>query len=134
MTYRNPIEVFYYDKPYLETRTLRATTTRQWVRLVNLPPLAAGFRIHNRGTYTIAYAYQDNPSKWEELEAGVADFKTFCPRAIWASNNETTAGRDVPVYVEYWVPEAEKDRQKNEPGIREQLKRAFEIFRWFVKG
>jgi hypothetical protein len=134
MSYRNPIEVFYYDKPFLEVRTIESQTSRKWVRVVQFPPLTAGFRIHNRGDYTISYAYQDSPNKWEELEAGVADFKTFCPRELWCSNEETVGGRDVDVYVEWWVPESEDEREDNEPTIRDQLKKAFYIFRWFVKG
>jgi len=134
MSYRNPIEIFYYDKPFLETRVIKAQATKKWVKVCSLPPLTAGFRIHNRGDYTISYGYQESPDKWEELEAGVADYKTYCPRYIFASNTETTVGRDVDVYVEWWIPETEKERLKNEPNLKDQLKRAFDIFRWFVKG
>ena len=129
MSYRNPLEVFHYDKPFLEAKTIRARTTVIWTKMVKLPQGTAGWRIHNRGGYTILYGYQESPSNWEELEAGVADSKGYVPREIWAANMEILPGRDVDVYVEYWVPENEKDRKKEEKGVLEQLRGAFQIFK-----
>lgn len=129
MSYRNPLEVFHFDKPFLEAKAIRAQATVVWAKVVKLPQGTSGWRIHNRGGFTILYGYQEAPTKWEELQAGVADSKGFVPREIWAANFEVIPGRNVDVYVEYWVPEKEEDRKKGEGGVLEQLRGAFQVFK-----
>ena len=130
MSWRNPLEVWHYDKPKLDLHQVKADVRGvKWAKVLDFPQFVSGFRIHNRGGFDIYYAYQNSPSKFEELQAGVADFKSFCPRELWLANVEIIAGRDVDVYIEYWIPETEKDRAKSEVGIREQLTMAFGVFK-----
>jgi len=132
MVYRNPLEVFHYDKPYIQMRNIRANVNGPvWVKLVDLPQYTVVWRVHNRGAFTVRYAYQRDASTWEELEAGVADSKDVVPRQLWIANEEIVAGRNVDVYAEYWVSENEKDRKANEHGIGMQLGRAFKLLRQF---
>ena len=107
MSYRNMFEVWHYDKPKVDKHTVKAEASSKWYKVVDFPKYSMGFRIHNRGAFTVYYAYQKSPTAFEELEAGVADFKSFCPKELFLANKETTTGRDVPVYVEYWTPDDE---------------------------
>ena len=134
MSYRNPLDVFHYDKPYLESKTVIARGTNVWSKFRALPERCAGWRIHNRGGFDIRYAYQDSPSTWEILAAGVADFKSFIPREVWVANEEIVAGRDVDVYLEYWKPEREDERIGSEKTVYQQLREAYKIYRRFLKG
>lgn len=134
MSYRNPLEVFHYDKPFLEAKEIRSQATQRWMKVVSLPEGTAGWRIHNRGGFTVLYGYQESPSKWEELEAGVADSKGYVPREIWAANMEIIPDRNVDVYVEYWVPEKESERAKGEVGVLAQLRDAFQVFKTLWRG
>jgi len=134
MVYRNPLEVFHYDKPYIQMRTIKSTANGNnvWVKLVDLPMYTVVWRVHNRGAFTVRYAYQRDASTFEELQAGVADSKDVVPRQLWVANEESgVLGRDVDVYCEYWVSEDEKDRKPKEPGIGVQLSRAFKVLRKF---
>ena len=134
MSYRNPLEVFHYDKPFIESKTIRAVAAITWVKFRALPEGCGGWRIHNRGGFDVRYAYQNDPSQWEILEAGVADFKGFIPREVWVANDEIVAGRDVIVYLEFWIPESEKERKSSEKNIYQQLSDAFKHFRRLWKG
>jgi len=100
-------EVWHYDKPKVDKHQVKAEASTKWYKVADFPKYMMGFRLHNRGAFTILYGYQKQPTTYEELEAGVADFKSFAPRELWLANLETTAGRDVDVYVEYWRPEDE---------------------------
>ena len=128
MSWRNPVDVWHYDKPKLDLHEVLAQPTVTWQKVVDFPQFVSGFRVHNRGGFNIYYGYQKSPTNFEELQAGVADFKSFCPRELWLANVEVIAGRDVDVYIEYWRPETEADRPKDELGIRDQLKLAFQVF------
>lgn len=136
MSYRNPLEVFHYDKPFLEQKDVRGALAVAWVKAVKLPQGTLGWRIHNRGVYDIRYAYQQDPIKWEVLEADVADSKSYIPRELWLANEELIVGNNSEVYIEYWVAEIEGERKMGEKGIYEQLRQGFTAFRhlWSGKG
>lgn len=129
MSYRNPLEVFHFDKPFLEQKDVRGALVVTWVKGVKLPQGTLGWRIHNRGAFDIRYAYQDNPIKWEVLEADVADSKSYIPRHIWLANDSLIVGNNSLVYIEYWVAETEGERKDGESGIYQQLLNAFEVFK-----
>ena len=134
MSYRNPLEVFHFDKPFLEQKEVRGRAVVTWVKAVRLPTGTLGWRIHNRGAYDIRYAYQDEPIKWEVLEADVADSKSYIPRELWLANDDLNIGNNSLVYIEYWVAESEEERKKGEKGIYKQLRVAFKVFRNLWRG
>jgi len=133
MSYRNPLEIFHFDKVVLEKKTVKADTRGpQWELALNFPQGTNSWRIHNRGGFTIQYGYQKNPIKWEELEAGVTDDLDNVPRELYVANKETVAGRDVDVFIEYWRPETEDERQEQEASSADQLQPFFDLLHNFL--
>jgi len=133
MSYRNPLSVFSYDKPVKTTRPVKAVSNVVWEKAVSLPFGTTNWLLRNQGNYPIYYAVEGSemkkPTHFETLDPDVTVTEDNIPRHIYVANKETTSGHDTSIYLEYWVPEEEKDRKKGEAGVMAQIRNSIGLLK-----